>query len=703
MLLSLLAAPASAFDWTAPHPGLRVAEVVRPGPTVVHVAEVDTCAPGVSFRMTSPDDLGSAQVTSRYAASVGVQLATNGDFYDHDFGMNLGNGVDWRGRTSVSDARDRATSGTFAVGRDRIELYPTDVVFPAPEPWMQEVVGGRWTLVRDGVGQYGIADGGFVCSPGLRHPRTIVATSEDGRRVWLLVGDGRGWGGSVGLTCDDAIDLLLELGAWNAMGLDGGGSSTMVLDGEVLNLPTDGRERSVLNHVGVYALGDGPAPHCGERPLAPYPSGNPGAVSPVGVPARLVLAPPVRVVDTRHDAGPLRGAALDGAGRLGTAPFVLDPGVPADATAVLANVTVTGPAGPGFLSLWPAGGARPGTSVLNWGLDDTVGNAALVATGPGGLAGAVSTPTHLVVDVQGWLAPAGLGFHPAPPARLLDTRAGAPLAAGEVREVVPPLAADAVTLSVAAVDPQGPGFVTVWPCDLPAPATSNLNFDAGEVAAASVTVAARAGVCARSHVETDLVVDATGAWSASDGLAVQAVVPTRVLDTRTGEGRLRGRLQPDQVARIELGAVPGWPADGEGAALVLTVTQPTDAGFLVAWPCDEARPATSAANFAAGQTVAVTSWLGAGPSRAVCLAASASTHLVVDLGAALVGAPTAARTLETWRPAPGDAVVADAPPPGVLAAAPGGCRHAPGGGVTALLLALAACLRRGPRPGHGAS
>jgi hypothetical protein len=220
-----------------------------------------------------------------------------------------------------------------------------------------------------------------------------------------------------------------------------------------------------------------------------------------------------------------------------------------------------------------------------------------------------------------------------------------------------------------------------------------------------VTVAARVGVCARALVETDLVVDATGAWSSTDGLSVVPVAPSRVLDTRTGAGRLRGRLHSDQVARIELGAVPGWPADGEGATLVLTVTEPTDAGFLVAWPCDEDRPATSAVNFAAGQTVAVTSWLGVGPSRAVCLAASASTHLVVDLGAALVGDPAAARPLAAWGdPAP------DAPADGLPPRIPttgSGCRHAPGSAVAAVLALVSLRRRRAavpaaPSPADGA-
>lgn len=677
----LLAAPAFALDWTEVAPGLRLAETVRPGPTRVWVAAVDSCAPGVSFRFTSPDDFGGAsRVPSAFLDATGVALATNGDFFDHDFGMNVGDGVSWEGRAGVSPARDRDTSGTFAVGADRIELFPTDVVFPAPEAWMEEVVGGRWSLVRDGVPQYGIADGGFVCSPGLRHPRTLVGLSRDRRTVFLAVGDGRGKGGSVGMTCDEAIDLFLEAGAWDVMGLDGGGSSAMVLDGVgVLNLPSDGQQRSVLNHVGVYADGAGPAPHCGERAAEPFPAGDRGRVTALGAPGRLVLDAPRRLVDTRTDGGRLAA---------GEELTIEVPG-----SAALVNLTATEPAAAGFLTAWPDGAAAPGSSVLNWAPGESVGNAVFVATGGGALRVRPSAATHVVADLQGHLEADGWGFVPVPPERLLDTRGGDPLRAGEVRRVVEPLVGP-VTLSVVAVDPAGDGFVTVWPCDQAPPATSNLNFAGGEVAMASVTVdASQGGVCARSLVDTDLVVDATGAWTDA-GLAVTPVAPSRLLDTRVGTGRTKGRVKPGQVVAVELGAVPGWPADGLAAAVVVTVTEPTDAGFVQVWACDDGRPDTSVSNFAPGQTVAVSALVGAGPSRTLCFGASASLHLVVDLQAVLVGQAPADAELGDFRSASGGEQVVHGAGPGVVAHRPVGCAVAPGGPAGVAWLAAAAILRR---------
>ncbi|MBX3281329.1 MAG: phosphodiester glycosidase family protein [Acidobacteria bacterium] len=77
-----------------------------------------------------------------------------------------------------------------------------------------------------------------------RHPRTAVAILKDGKCL-LLTADGRSET-SGGIDLYDLADILLELGAVDAMNLDGGGSTTMVLDDKVVNQPSDkGGERKV--------------------------------------------------------------------------------------------------------------------------------------------------------------------------------------------------------------------------------------------------------------------------------------------------------------------------------------------------------------------------------------------------------------------------------------------------------------------------
>lgn len=76
-----------------------------------------------------------------------------------------------------------------------------------------------------------------------RAPRSAVGVTKDGDYIIAVV-DGR-QSHSVGLTLTAWAELLLKYGAYNAINLDGGGSSELVINGEVQNSPSDGHERSV--------------------------------------------------------------------------------------------------------------------------------------------------------------------------------------------------------------------------------------------------------------------------------------------------------------------------------------------------------------------------------------------------------------------------------------------------------------------------
>jgi hypothetical protein len=75
-------------------------------------------------------------------------------------------------------------------------------------------------------------------------------------------------GGSVGKTCNEMASFMQSLGAYSALNQDGGGSSTMWLhDAGVVNSPTDGQERSLVNHWAVLASGWGPPHSCPTRDI----------------------------------------------------------------------------------------------------------------------------------------------------------------------------------------------------------------------------------------------------------------------------------------------------------------------------------------------------------------------------------------------------------------------------------------------------
>ena len=92
-------------------------------------------------------------------------------------------------------------------------------------------------------------------------PRTAIGLNRNGRWLILAVVDGRQPFYSEGATFTELADILRDYGAFIGMALDGGGSSTMVVQGEdgkpvILNSPIDqyapGRERPVANQFGVY-------------------------------------------------------------------------------------------------------------------------------------------------------------------------------------------------------------------------------------------------------------------------------------------------------------------------------------------------------------------------------------------------------------------------------------------------------------------
>ena len=86
----------------------------------------------------------------------------------------------------------------------------------------------------------------------LRVPRTAVGAKKDGSKMIVLVCDGRGAGGSAGLTISEVADLMIERGMDVAVNLDGGGSSVIVgYDGKVMNHPSDGKQRSVPTAVVI--------------------------------------------------------------------------------------------------------------------------------------------------------------------------------------------------------------------------------------------------------------------------------------------------------------------------------------------------------------------------------------------------------------------------------------------------------------------
>ena len=115
------------------------------------------------------------------------------------------------------------------------------------------IVGGGPQLIK--AGKVAITDKQEKMSAGFatdRHPRTAIAKLDSGKLLLVTV-DGRQPGISMGMSLYMLADLLLELGAVEAMNLDGGGSTTMVVHNKIVNKPSDQTgERPVSDAILVF-------------------------------------------------------------------------------------------------------------------------------------------------------------------------------------------------------------------------------------------------------------------------------------------------------------------------------------------------------------------------------------------------------------------------------------------------------------------
>jgi Peptidase family M23 len=305
--------------------------------------------------------------------------------------------------------------------------------------------------------------------------------------------------------------------------------------------------------------------------------------------------------------------------------------VPANASSVMLNLTITGPADDGWMQTWPCGQAAPLASNVNFRQGQTISNTALVAVGVSGrVCFRGSTGLDLVVDVIGWQGPGGAdGFVPAGPNRLFDSRStGGIVRAGETRTITVP-ATDGAEVTVTADVPSANGEIVVWPCAQTKPSVPGMRLTAGVTAANTTVVPIGASsLCVSPSVTTHIIVDLNGTWQARTGGRPTAITPVRLLDTRSGPAA--GKARPRTEVRVPVAGRSGIAAGANAAQVNITVTDPVGPGFVTAWPCGSAIPLASVLNYAEGTTVANATLVGLG-GGSLCLATSDSAHLIVDV------------------------------------------------------------------------
>lgn len=145
--------------------------------------------------------------------------------------------------TARGTAIDKISS--YAVGDNvTIDISITDSTGRGND-WSKavNVIGGHIPLVLDGVSQ-------DIKNSTTGYPSTIVGYKNDGTIVFIQ-NDGRRSNWSEGFAFSTADDLMVELGVNSAINLDGGGSSTMIVGEELVNRPSDGSARAVINGIAL--------------------------------------------------------------------------------------------------------------------------------------------------------------------------------------------------------------------------------------------------------------------------------------------------------------------------------------------------------------------------------------------------------------------------------------------------------------------
>jgi exopolysaccharide biosynthesis protein len=195
---------------------------------------------------------GGCTKTSAAASQAGAIAAINGGFFDTATCGAMGM-VKIGGQVHSYNSpfmEPQSTLGIDAADKAQIAAWPTDKDWPA----VLHALGGHPNLVTDGAIDIWPDKAQSLYDD--RHPRTAVGVTATGRLLLVTV-DGRTSAGD-GMTMEELAQYMIWLGADDAVNLDGGGSTTMWIEGMsingIVNFPSDNQK---ADHWGERNVADG--------------------------------------------------------------------------------------------------------------------------------------------------------------------------------------------------------------------------------------------------------------------------------------------------------------------------------------------------------------------------------------------------------------------------------------------------------------
>lgn len=218
----------------------------------IYALRVDLHEPGIDFLVTpsngpAPMDC-AARTTAEFLHEFKCQAAINGSPYGQPAAGKKGDPLDVLG-LSLSRGKRYSLPGRYPA-----LLIDEDNRARIAEPPV------RAQQVFNGLSGYDIIlrDGRNLGDDSDRHPRSVAGVSGDGRYLILMAIDGRQQGYSESATTRETAEIIRKLGADDALNLDGGGSTTLVIEGPdghpvTLNRPSGVFQRHVANHLGIFA------------------------------------------------------------------------------------------------------------------------------------------------------------------------------------------------------------------------------------------------------------------------------------------------------------------------------------------------------------------------------------------------------------------------------------------------------------------
>jgi hypothetical protein len=232
-------------------------------PWAVHLLRVELSRCELGFKVLEApvpegEGRGRSLVTELLAfEGEGALAGVNGDFFTPE-GLPVGTEVVGGNTRRVRDRpalawhpQDDPWMGTPKLEGDSVLVLGWELS-RSKSDGMTEVIGGFPLLLRGGLRAGDLEVSGRPSFAAERHPRTAVGFDRDEDLLWVVVVDGRQPDYSAGMTLPELTALFEALGVEEAINLDGGGSSVMVVGGNTVSRPSDAEgERPVVNALGI--------------------------------------------------------------------------------------------------------------------------------------------------------------------------------------------------------------------------------------------------------------------------------------------------------------------------------------------------------------------------------------------------------------------------------------------------------------------